>query len=384
MRMKGDQNTTRLINRRLVLDCLRRQDEISRIDLVGQTGLSPAAISGVVSELKDEGFVVEGKSGKSSGGRKPILLSINFGFRVSIGVKLMHDRIDAILTDLSTAPLGAVSVAVKNTSPQEMVRAIVEATHQLLPKPKDRAERLLGIGIAMPGFIDADRGICLDAVRLGWQDVPIGAQVALATGKPVWIENDVNAYAIAQNLFGLSRHSRSSLVIILGTGVGAALVIGGQIHRGGRFMAGEIGYTKAENGESYSAAFSEPALERDWNAEQVDGNQELQTAATAGDPQALAFLGLRGQQVGQQLAGLINLVDPEVIIIGGEAMRFGPAYFDPVLRALRDLARPPLPRVEIDLANDIWTRGAAALAIQSFFDFESVTGMKVTAQPADI
>jgi predicted NBD/HSP70 family sugar kinase len=376
MRIKGDQSTTRQINRRLVLDCLRRGDAVSRIDLVGQTGLSPAAISGVVGELKEEGFVIEGAAGKSSGGRKPIPLSINFGFRVSIGIKLMHDRIDAVLTDLSTAALDAVSVEVRSTDPREMLRATIEATHRLLPKEADRAERLLGIGIAMPGFIDADHGICLSAARLGWQNVPFASQVAAATGKPVWLENDVNAYAIAQNLFGLSRLSRSSLVIILGTGVGAALIIDGQIHRGGRFMAGEIGYSKDPSGDSFSALFSEPSLERDWATLSENAGTDLQSAVAADDPTALAFLQERGFQIGGHIAGMVNLIDPDVVVIGGEATRFGPAYYGHVLTALKSCVRAPLPHIEIDIANDIWTRGAAALAIQSFFNFESVAGTR--------
>lgn len=368
--MKGDQNTTRRINRRLVLDCLRRAGEASRIDLVGQTGLSAAAISGVVAELMGEGFVIEGEAGQSNGGRKPIPLSINYGFRLSMGVKLMHDRIDAILTDLSTTPLGAVSIPVQDTSQAEMLRAIAAAEAALCPQGR---ERLLGIGIAMPGLIDADRGVCLQAARLGWREVPFAAMVAEASGKPVWLENDVNAYAIAQNLFGVSRLSRSSLVVISGTGVGAALVIAGQIHRGGRFMAGEIGYSRDGTGDSLSGLFSVPALTRDWAA-RGGAVGDLHTAAQDQDPEAMAFLGQRGARLGQHIAHMVNLVDPEVIVIGGEALRFGPAYFQPIRQALEEFTRPPLPRLEIDLANDIWTRGAAALAVQSFFNFESVTG----------
>ncbi|TAU85095.1 ROK family transcriptional regulator [Rhizobium leguminosarum] len=379
MRMKGDQSTTRLINRRLVLDCLRRQGQVTRMDLVAYTRLSPAAISGVVGELMDEGFVIEGEAARSSGGRKPVLVSINYGFRVSIGIKLMHDRIDAMMTDLSTKPIGFTSIKIQSTAIEEVSRATIAAVSELMPDPIQRHEMLLGVGVAMPGFIDALRGICLHSPRLGWDNVGVAQVLAGAVGKPVWVDNDVNAYAIAQNLFGLSRLRRSSLVLILGTGVGAAVMIGGQVHRGGRFMAGEVGYTVDQPGRSWSDMFSEPAMEADWQTlcqKQARANNGLSAASAEQDADALAFLYERGVRVGQHLAGLINMLDPEVVIIGGEAMRFGPAFTDAIQSSLQEFTLGELPEIAIDWTNDIWSRAAAALAIQSFFDFESVSGMR--------
>ncbi|MFL5238887.1 MAG: ROK family protein [Rhizomicrobium sp.] len=294
----------------------------------------------------------------------------------------MHDRIDATLTDLGIAPLNSVSAPLSDRSPRTMVQAATEAVTTLMPDPKDRAERLLGIGVAMPGFIDAIRGICLRSDRFGWNDVPIAQMMASAIGKPVWADNDVNAYAIAQTLFGFGRMRRSALVLILGTGVGAALMRDGKIDRGARFMAGEVGFTVEQSGKgggrTWGELFAEPALEAEWErivaARGQGGHVDLQAAAAAQDLDALGLLNDRGFRIGQHLAGLINLVDPEVIVVGGEAIRFGPEFVGPMQRAVREFSMVPAPHVDIDWKNDVWTRGAAALVIQSFFDFESVAG----------
>lgn len=386
MRMKGDQSTTRLINRRLVLNYLRRAGQVTRMDLVAYTRLSPAAISGVVGELMDEGFVIEGEAARSSGGRKPVLVSINYGFRVSIGIKLMHDRIDAMMTDLSTKPIGFTSIKIKSTAIDEVARATTAAVTELLPDPTQRHEMLLGLGVAMPGFIDVERGICLQSPRLGWNNVAVAQVLAGAVGKPVWVDNDVNAYAIAQNLFGLSRLRRSSLVLILGTGVGAAIMIGGQVHRGGRFMAGEVGYTIDHPGRSWSDMFSEPAMEADWDEicrNEARPNEGLGAASLEQDGNSLVFLHERGVRIGQHLATMINMMDPEIVIIGGEAMRFGPAFADAIQSSLQQFTWGELPEIAFDWTNDIWSRAAAALAIQSFFDFESVLGMQGSPIPSE-
>ncbi len=388
MALKVDQGTAKALNRRLALNLLRREGGLSRGELAAKTGLSNAAITGLVSELIEEGFLKEGESTQSTGGRKPVLVELDYAARYSIGLKLMSDRLEAVLTDLSTEPIATAVIALPNVEPSTVAEASKQAVEQLIPDTARRREKLIGVGLAMPGLIDVEHGVCRISHRFGWHDVPIASLLAEQVHVPVWVDNDVNAFAIAQQLFGAARRRSSALVLIIGTGVGSALIFHGQIHRGARFAAGEIGFAvdggglKTDGFLNWGHRFAEPAIERQWaelcatNA--VQGPADLQEAVETGDSQAVAFLGSIGRDIGIRLVGMIDLVDPEVVIVGGEAIRFGRALIDPMTEAVKQFSFEVPPPIEIDWENNIWSRGASALAIQKFFDFESASGVALS------
>ena len=385
MALKVDQGTAKALNRRLALNLLRREGGLSRGELAARTGLSNAAITGLVSELIEEGFLKEGESTQSTGGRKPVLVELDYAARYSIGLKLMSDRLEAVLTDLSTEPLATTVIALSNVRPETVAEASRQAVEHLIPDAARRTEKLIGVGLAMPGLIDVERGVCRISHRFDWHDVPIASLLAEQVHVPVWVDNDVNAFAIAQQLFGAARRRSSALVLIIGTGVGSALIVHGQIHRGARFAAGEIGFAvdggavKPGGSSNWGHRFAEPAIERQWTelwAENTtQGPAGLQEAAETGNRQAVNLLETIGRDIGIRLVGMIDLVDPEVVIVGGEAIRFGRALIDPMIEAVKQFSFEAPPPIEIDWDNNIWSRGASALAIQKFFDFESASGV---------
>ena len=382
MTLKGDQSTTRALNRRLILNCLRREGGLSRVEIAAMTGLSPAAVTGVTAELIDEGMLVEGKGMQSTGGRKPIPLNIDYRQRWSIGFKLMHDRVEGTLTDLSTQPIGTCEVPLSSHDPEAVAAAVENGVATLLETQNSRSCKLVGIGVAMPGLIDVDRGICLEFHDFGWVNVPIAELIAARTSVPVWVDNDVNAFAIAQQLFGYGRTRGSALVLVISAGVGAALIFNGQIHRGARFAAGEIGFLRPDRDNwatndrlSWNRRLSESGILRGWQELRGgESSNDLQAAAEKGDPVAVAYLSKVGREIGERLLGMIDLVDPEVVVVGGEAIRFGKALIDPLARAVKENSFGTPPPLEVDWDNDVWLRGASALAIQKFFDFESAAG----------
>lgn len=382
MTLKGDQSTTRALNRRLILNCLRREGGLSRVEIAAMTGLSPAAVTGVTAELINEGMLVEGKGMQSTGGRKPIPLSIDYRQHWSVGFKLMPDRVEGTLTDLSTQPIGACDVPLSSRDPEAVAAAIEEGVATLLQRQNGNSDKLVGIGVAMPGLIDVNRGLCLEFHDFGWANVPIAELIAARTSVPVWVDNDVNAFAIAQQLFGYGRTRGSALVLVISAGVGAALIFNGQIHRGARFAAGEIGFLRRDKDSwatndrlSWNRRLSESGIIRGWQELRGAGSgSDLQEAAANGDPLAVTYLGRIGREIGERLVNMIDLVDPEVVVVGGEAVRFGKALFDPLARAVKENSFGTPPPLEVDWDNNVWLRGASALAIQKFFDFESAAG----------
>lgn len=366
---KGDPTETRRSNRRLILDILRREGSRSRVELAQATGLSGAAVTMLIGDLMNDGLIFEGQQQKSSGGRKPISLQIDYSSRLSIGVKIMSRSIEAVLTDLATSPLRSVNVNISQPTPEIVATACRDVVAQLVPDEEERETKLVGMGLGLPGLIDRDRGICVKCHRFGWEDVPIASLVEGAAGVPVWIDNDVNAYAVAQQLFGHGRAHDTLAVFILGTGVGAAIMINGQVVGGKRYAAGEIGFCR-DPGELPSAAtwgdrFSEPSLIARWR--ELDASTELQDAAGRGDQRAIEFLDLIGLEVGERLANLVTFVDPEIVIISGEAVRFGEPLTNAIRRGFEQQYPLAKPEVVIDWHPDYWARGAAALAIQSFY-----------------
>lgn len=369
MHGKGDPAEIRKTNRRLILDILRREGSRSRVELAQTTGLSGAAVTTLITDLMEDGLIFEGPQQKSSGGRRPISLQIDYASRYSIGVKIMSGSIEAVLTDLATSPLKSIQLDIPEPSPEIVAAKCHDIVARLMPDEDERRRKLVGMGLGLPGLIDRDRGVCMRSHRFGWDTVPIAALVEASANIPVWIDNDVNAYAIAQQLFGHGRAHGSIAVFIMGTGVGAAVVINGQVLSGSHYAAGEIGFCR-DPGDPASAAtwdarFSEPSLMERWRL--IGDGTDLQHAAESGNPEAIAFLEQTGRELGERLANLVMFVDPKLVIVSGEAIRFGSHLTDAVRQGFERQYPLTRPELVIDWHPDYWARGAAALAIQSFF-----------------
>ncbi|MBB4000802.1 ROK family protein [Aureimonas pseudogalii] len=382
---------SRALNRRLVLDRLRRNGPSSRSELAVQTGLSAGAVTLVTAELIGEGLVVEGKMLPGSGGRRPVEVEIAYAARVAIGLKLMADRVLGVLTDLSTEPLTTVELPLSEPTPDRVVEICAAAVGRLLEHPGARARPLIGIGLGLPGVIDAQTGTCRFLHRFGWKDVPFAEMLAARVAAPVWVDNDVSAFALAQYLFGAGRMRQNLVAVAVGRGVCAGIVIDGKLYRGHSGGAGEIGHILSEpNGRlcdcgrlgCLEAYISDPALARIWGETgggRPGAGESLAAAAAAGDPIAVSVLADAGRRLGRHVAQIANFFAPDIIVMGGEAVRYGPAFFGPALEELEPLCFAGMPPVVVDWQDQAWTRGASALAIQHFFNFEAISGYPARA-----
>jgi predicted NBD/HSP70 family sugar kinase len=204
---------------------------------------------------------------------------------------------------------------------------------------------------------------------------------------PVWLEDDTNAYAIAQQLFGLGRQHRNMAVLAIGVGISCALIIDGKLYRGANGAAGKFGHTLYEEDGCLCecgkrgclmAYYSEPSLLKTWRDEtgrnDTSGLAEMQDALESQEPAISALMQKAGSGIGKALANLVNITDPEVIVVGGEAVSFGEAFFGPLRSSLlKHSFRAPPPLLP-DWEDNSWARGAAALVTQKLFDFETSAG----------
>ncbi len=383
---KGDQSTVRRLNRRLILNHIRQAGQTSRASLAQITGLSPAAVTGVTAELISDQFLLERTLGESSGGRPPILLDIDYTAHYAIGMKLMETRLEAVLTDLSTKVLEHLSLPLESHSPLGVADLIAKASQQLLVLAGVSKERLIGLGLGLAGVVDASSGICHSSAYLGWQEVPIADLIRQRLGVAVWVDNDVNAFAAAERLFGHGKSAQNFLVVTLGRGIGAGLVLGGELYRGRDGGAGELGHTLSElNGRGcecgnfgcLEAYASEPALVMRYNEQCPDAPlADIAAFLACQDELATELLLDAAKRVGRALAQLVNILNPEMIMIGGEGVRLGEVFFDQMKTTLLEHSFNGLAKnlpIQIDAwGDDAWARGAASLALQRAFDFASM------------
>lgn len=382
-RIKSDPSTSRSVNRRLVLNLLRRNGAMSRAALALATGLSAPAVTSVVADLIRDGFVLEGRTAPGALGRRPVPIGLNYAGRLAIGVRLRVGALDAVATDLSTTPLSRLGRSLPDSRPETYARAIAAAVAELRSQAAVAGLPLVGIGVSLPGTVDARLGICRRSERLDWTDIPFAALLAERTGTPVWLEDDTNAFALAQHLFGLGRDHATMAALAIGAGISCATVTEGKLFRGGHGAAGKIGHVihdgagpPCECGRRgcLQAWYSERAIVAAWERETAwdgeRGRAGLVAALAAGDLAAEAILGRAGEAIGRHLASFVATVDPEIIVVGGEAVAFGEALFGPMRASLARLTLRPAPPLRPDWDDAAWARGAAALATQHVFDFE--------------
>ncbi len=380
--MRGNPSTSRALNRRLILNLLRNRGPLSRAEIATVTGLSPAAVTFVVTELIEEKLVIEGMAQAGATGRRPVPVDINYDGHMAVGFKLRHDRIDCILTDLATTPLASFDVPVPDTRPETMVETIVAAIPKLLDVAGRTGLPVLGIGVAIPGEVDAVNGICVQSPRFGWYNLDFPKLLGEQVHVPVWIDDDISAFTVAQRLFGAGRNHRNFATVAVGTGVGASLVIAGEIYHGSHGLAGKMGHIISvpegrlcECGRRgcLQAHTNEAAMMDAWSARRGVASvsrEQFAAAIEAGDDDALRVMADAGALIGRHLADLVNLFDPEVLIAGGEAMQFGDAILEPIRQSMARYVFLNTPEVLPDWVPGSWARGAAALATQHFFELD--------------
>lgn len=401
---KSDRSLMKQSNQHLVLQLIQSQGPISRKAIAQISGLSQASVSGLAGELIERGLVHEVGEvlGEGGTGRKEVLLRLNARAGYVVGVKLAVRAIACVLTDLDANVLHATEtpLAVVNPasavpgacSPEEVIRAAIQAVEDLLAIAQIDRRLLLGIGIGVNGLVDTERGVSRMAPHFGWQDVPLAAPFAAHFDIPVLLENDVRTLTIAEQWFGAGRGVDHFVTVVAGYGIGAGVVTNGQLYQGSLGGAGEFGHivfqpdgplcscgkhgcleTLAAERAIFHAvqaacAAGEASLLADLQPLTLEA---IARAADADDALARRALATAGHWFGVGIASIVNILNPELLIIKGEVHTCGHWYFEPMETALRARALDDLTRSLRILVepggNEVWAHGAACVVLSALF-----------------
>lgn len=393
---RGNRELIREINRNLILNLIKSHSPISRSDLAHLSGLSPAAISGITGDFITSGLVEESGEGTSRGGRRPVLLRLNHRAGFVIGLKLMEDAVTSAVTDLDAQVLHHQVTPLswsQDHALQKMMPFLIQAIEDTVRASGVDGERMLGIGIGMAGVVDGETGTCRYSPFFDWRDVQIAQPIADYFDLPVYLENDVNTLTIAEKWFGYGHDVDHFAVVTVGRGVGAGLVVNSQIYRGAFGGAGEFGHIplvpdgpECDCGKRgcLEALASDAAVVRRARVALAQGKETLLAGrgesltiedviagAEAGDPFAQSLLAEAGHWLGVGVATLINLLNPQLVIIGGEGVQAGEWRLQPVRRAIETLSFDGLAE-EVALVvepsgDEVWARGAACVVLGELF-----------------
>jgi predicted NBD/HSP70 family sugar kinase len=417
---KATHQKTRAYNAALVLRALYDHSPISRAEVARMSGLTRTTVGEVVGELIADGMAREVGRGPSTGGKAPILLELVEDARHVVGLDLGEFVFRGALVDLRGQVVETAERKVEGLDGEQALAVVHELVDEL---SHGRAGTLLGIGVGTPGIVDAGTGTIRWAVNLDWQDLPLGDILRDRYGVPVQVANDSRAAALAIQLFseraagdrsGASdegerdrlgtdraaidrpavgaRRSANLVAIKVGRGIGAGVVLGGELFHGDGFGAGEIGHTMVEvdgaecrcgrfgclETVASSRAILQRATElaRDHPQSMLGARlaargelrlQDVAASLNSGDENTRRIVVSAGRYLGQVVAGLIGVLDVERIVLHGSVAALG----EPWLEAVRDEAgRRSLgllaKDVSIELAapiGDLVVMGASALLL---------------------
>ena len=383
MAKTGNKQMMREVNRSLILNYLRIHGQTSRSKLVKQTGLSAGAVSEITSELLDENYIFEKSSGESSGGRKPINLALNPDFGFVVGIKFMENQVIMAITNMLADVISTKTATYETDSPENVINQLSILIKEFINEENRMIEDLIGVGIGMAGIIDVENGVLKYSPIIHWENVPFASLLSQQLSVPVYIDNDVNTFALTELWFGKGIDTDHFLTVTVGRGIGMGIVTNQKIYRG-MGGAGEMGHVvvvpngnlcECGNHGCLEAYISEPALLKEAQEKGVlsdsDNVEKLAELAIEGNQQAYQILFHAGELLGWVLSGLTNVFDTEFIIVGGEGLRSGEFFIDGMKDSFDKNVMPSLrgrTKLIIDsLGDSAWARGAAGLVLQEVF-----------------
>lgn len=373
--------------RSAVLTFIGGHGPTSRADLARHLGLSPALITQVTKGLLTDGLITELETSPSRGGRPARLLGLVADAGGAIGVKVVVDHVTMVEVGIDGSVVRSATEPFDSFDPDatdhlvDLLRVFISGSV---------STRLLGIGTATPGSVDDQAVGTIESTQLGWHHMPLGQVLREAFDLPVLVDNNVNALATAETLYGQARGREDVLVVTIGTGVGAGIIANGRVLRGQGGGAGEIGHIpvvedgplcQCGNRGCLEAIVGEQALvteaRRRGALSASEGVGALQSRADAGSGEAQAVFADAGHLLGRALAGVVNTLDPEVLIIMGEGAAAWSHWmygFEPAFRSCLVPAKQGIPVAIETWQDDRWAQGAACLVLSTPFDAEGRSG----------
>ena len=386
---KATHQATKEHNTTLVLKTIYHGEQTSRADIARTTGLTRTTVSEIVSELILSGLVGETGFGHAGVGKPPIHIAFTAEARQMICVDLGEDEFCGALVDLKGEVLHRRSLPLgeqRGEAALLLVHRLVEELWALVSAP------LLGIGIGTPGPVDPDRGIIHQAVNRNWVNLDLKEILTARFKVPIHIANDSDVAALAECAFGGHGRAPSLVLIKVGEGIGSGLVLGGKLHAGEGFSAGEIGHLCVERGGlpctcgnfgCLETVASTPSLlrlvrmEAQRTPETPFGLAVAQRGATLevlrdgnerGDPQARALVQGLGTHLGVVAASLAGVLNVHKIVLSGMPVLFGETLLEAMGRELRARVLPEQGRAALltysTVGSDIVIQGACALVLQ--------------------
>ncbi|WP_088831249.1 ROK family transcriptional regulator [Paenibacillus tyrfis] len=377
----GNAKLVKHINREGILHQLRENPRVSRADLAKLTELSRPCVSALVDEMIVEGLISEVGFGESKGGRKPILLEYNFQAYGVIGAVFEGSTLQLAIANLK----GELLVQRTTCLPHPMngetaIQSIEQGLAALLDESGFDKARLLGMGLGLPGITQRSEGTVSYAPSTGWMGLPVRKEIEAALGLPVVIENDVNLMTLGEFHKGIGVGHSNLVYMYAGTGIGAGIMIDGQLYRGAKEASGEIGYmvigpvgnqTKGEYG-IFERNYSVRAIREKAKAvlpSMDDGEsivKQIVDQAKSGAEAAQTLLDDICRHWTYGIANLTSVMDPALLILSGEMLHIGDEGVHKIQQWLTDWV-PSVPRIEMaSLGDQAGLIGAIHCALEAF------------------
>jgi predicted NBD/HSP70 family sugar kinase len=343
-RTPGSQTSLREANRARIVDAVKKHGGLTQVELAGATGLSPATVSNIVKELSSTGVLYTSPSTRSGRRAQHVSLAHALGLVAGVHFSARHMRI--ALSDVAHTVVAEhhMPLAKDHRADNELDKTMLMLA-DMLESVDSRMDEVLAVGIAIPAPLDVRTGtIARHGIMRGWDGVPVAELMARRLKRPVFVDNAANLSALAESRFGAARGKTNAVFLDIGDGIGAGLILNGQVFRGNNGAAGEFGHTTIrENGPlcrcgnrgCLEAIAGGPALlERLRDHLGSLKLNEVVLHAMAGDPTCMRVVSDAGRNVGVATANLCNLLDPERIVVGGELARAGELLLGPLRHAV--------------------------------------------------
>ena len=387
-----------------IFDILRKQGPISRSDISQGMGINVVTISNYIDDFIKGNLVYEKDLDVSEGGRRPVLLDLNprAGFAVGVGLNLMN--MVGLLVDLKGNIITKTQIARPNTSVKEVSECLLEIVREILRRSKGYAENIKGIGIGVAGLINKKDSSIHWPQKMGHYytyasvDLPLKGLMEKEFNLPTLIENDATSACFGEHWLDLAEGYKN--VLYMFSGVGCGIMINGELYRGSQGYAGEVSVYNYKEQDSLSCPNNEPCLVKRWDmdlgiindvkaalqnakeqaeeffritstrVEDVD-LKSIFIAARAKNERASAALDKAAKRLGIKIAYLVNLLNPQVVVIGGGLEESGEDFLNKVRSTVMDWAfresTNDLKIIYSQLRENAVAMGAASLVLEKVF-----------------